>query len=34
MKKIFITLLAALILVGCGDEKLNERSVVNDGKNR
>ena len=32
MKKIFITLLAALILVGCGDEKLNDRSVVDEGR--
>lgn len=32
MKKIFLVFLTTLILVGCGDEKLNERSVVNDGK--
>ena len=32
MKKIFITLLAALILVGCSDEKLNDRSVVDEGR--
>lgn len=32
MKKIFLVFLTTLTLVGCGDEKLNERSVVNDGK--
>ena len=32
MKKIFIALLAAVILVGCGDEKLNDRSVVDEGR--
>lgn len=32
MKKIFLALLTVLFLVGCGDEKLSDRSVVDDGK--
>ena len=32
MKKIFLVLLTAFTLMGCSNEKLSDRSVVDDGK--